>query len=54
LTIAMHEKMRNTLKGFYGVLKSSDEHLKFVFFTGIMNCLKITCTDYYFFCGDIV
>ena len=31
----LHVKMRNALKGFYGVLKSSDAHLKFVFLTGV-------------------
>ena len=31
----LREKMRNTLKGFYGVLKSADPHLKFVFLTGV-------------------
>jgi hypothetical protein len=28
-------KFRDTLKGFYGVLKSSDRHLQFVFLTGV-------------------
>jgi hypothetical protein len=31
----IHTKMRDELKGFYGVLKSSDEYLKFVFLTGV-------------------
>ncbi len=31
----LHIAMRNELKGFYGVLKSSDEHLRFVFLTGV-------------------
>ena len=31
----LHEDMRKTLKGFYGVLKSCDAHLKFVFLTGV-------------------
>jgi hypothetical protein len=31
----VHEKMRTELKGFYGVLKSYDEYLKFVFLTGV-------------------
>ena len=31
----LHIAMRNELKGFYGVLKSSDAHLKFVFLTGV-------------------
>ena len=29
------EDYRNTLKGFYGVLKSADRHLRFVFLTGV-------------------
>jgi hypothetical protein len=31
----IHENMRTELKGFYGILKSSDEFLKFVFLTGV-------------------
>jgi len=31
----LHVLIRNELKGFYGILKSSDEHLRFVFLTGI-------------------
>ena len=31
----LHVKIRDELKGFYGVLKSSDEHLRFVFLTGV-------------------
>jgi hypothetical protein len=31
----LHARMRDELKGFYGVLKSSDEYLKFVFLTGV-------------------
>jgi small nuclear ribonucleoprotein (snRNP)-like protein len=31
----IHVKMRDELKGFYGVLKSYDEYLKFVFLTGV-------------------
>jgi hypothetical protein len=31
----LHAKMRDELKGFYGVLKSYDEYLKFVFLTGV-------------------
>jgi hypothetical protein len=31
----IHVKMRNELKGFYGVLKSYDEFLTFVFLTGV-------------------
>jgi hypothetical protein len=32
---ALHVRMRDELKGFYGVLKSSDEYLRFVFLTGV-------------------
>lgn len=31
----LHIIMRNELKGFYGVLKTADEHLKFVLLTGV-------------------
>ncbi|MDR2542786.1 MAG: AAA family ATPase, partial [Treponema sp.] len=31
----LHVEMRSELKNFYGVLKSSDSHLKFVFLTGV-------------------
>ncbi|MCL2879174.1 MAG: ATP-binding protein [Treponema sp.] len=31
----LHIEMRNELKGFYGVLKSSDKDLQFVFLTGV-------------------
>ena len=31
----LHNAIRNELKGFYGVLKSSDEFLRFVFLTGV-------------------
>ena len=31
----LHAAIRNELKGFYGVLKSSDEYLRFVFLTGV-------------------
>jgi len=31
----LREKMQKAMKGFYGVLKSSDAHLKFVFITGV-------------------
>jgi hypothetical protein len=33
--IELHIAMRNELKSFYGVLKSSDEYLQFVFLTGV-------------------
>jgi len=31
----MHIQIRNELKGFYGILKASDEYLRFVFLTGV-------------------
>ena len=31
----LHIEMRNELRGFFGIVKSSDEHLRFVFLTGI-------------------
>jgi hypothetical protein len=31
----LHARMRDELKGFYGVLKSYDKYLKFVFLTGV-------------------
>jgi len=31
----LHTRMRDELKGFYGVLKSYDEYLQFVFLTGV-------------------
>ncbi|MDR0663594.1 MAG: ATP-binding protein [Spirochaetaceae bacterium] len=31
----IHETLKNELRGFYGVLKSSDEFLRFVFLTGV-------------------
>ncbi|GHV14211.1 ATPase AAA [Fibrobacterales bacterium] len=38
----IHEDIRSTLKSFYGVLKSSDEHLKFVFLTGVTKFSKVS------------
>ncbi|MDR1272951.1 MAG: ATP-binding protein, partial [Odoribacteraceae bacterium] len=37
-----NEKIRNVLKGFYGVLKSADAHLKFVFLTGVTKFSKVS------------
>jgi len=31
----LHARMKDELKGFYGVLKSYDEYLRFVFLTGV-------------------
>ncbi|GHV42017.1 ATPase AAA [Spirochaetia bacterium] len=38
----LHEKMRIALKGVYGVLKSSDAHLKFVLLTGVTKFSKVS------------
>jgi hypothetical protein len=38
----IHKKMRDALKGFYGVLKSADEHLRFVFLTGVTKFSKVS------------
>ncbi|GHV90770.1 ATPase AAA [Spirochaetia bacterium] len=38
----LHEKMRIALKGFYGVLKSADAHLKFVLLTGVTKFSKVS------------
>jgi hypothetical protein len=38
----LHIAMRNELKSFYGVLKSSDEYLKFVFLTGVTKFSHIS------------
>ncbi|GHU16228.1 ATPase AAA [Spirochaetia bacterium] len=38
----LHETIRSTLKGFYGVIKTSDEHLKFVFLTGVTKFSKVS------------
>jgi hypothetical protein len=37
-----HEKIRNALKAFYGVLKSSDAYLQLVFLTGITKFSQIS------------
>ncbi|GHU46601.1 ATPase AAA [Spirochaetia bacterium] len=37
-----HKKIRDTLKGFYGVLKSYDEYLKFVFLTGVTKFAHVS------------
>ena len=38
----LHIAIRNELKGFYGVLKSCDEYLKFVFLTGITKFSQVS------------
>ena len=38
----LNEEMREILKGFYGVLKAEDAHLKFVFLTGVTKFSKVS------------
>ncbi|GHV96300.1 ATPase AAA [Spirochaetia bacterium] len=38
----IHTKIRDTLKGFYGVLKSYDEYLQFVFLTGVTKFAHVS------------
>ncbi|GHU51357.1 hypothetical protein FACS1894200_11440 [Spirochaetia bacterium] len=38
----IHNKIRDELKGFYGVLKSYDEYLKFVFLTGVTKFAHVS------------
>ncbi|MCL2688454.1 MAG: ATP-binding protein [Chitinispirillia bacterium] len=38
----LHNDMRNALKGFYGVLKSSDSDLQFVFITGVTKFSRVS------------
>ena len=38
----IHEQLKNELKGFYGVLKSSDEYLRFVFITGVTKFARVS------------
>jgi len=38
----VHESLRNVLKGFYGVLKSSGEHLQFLFLTGVTKFSRVS------------
>ncbi|MDR1633171.1 MAG: ATP-binding protein, partial [Dysgonamonadaceae bacterium] len=38
----LNEKMRNTLKGFYGVLKGMDAYLRLVFLTGVTKFSKVS------------
>jgi hypothetical protein len=37
----IHDALKNELHGFYGALKSSDEHLRFVFITGVTNFSRV-------------
>jgi hypothetical protein len=38
----VNDDMRETLKGFYGVLKGADANLRFVFFTGVTKFSKVS------------
>ena len=38
----VNENIRDTLKGFYGVLKSADANLRFVFLTGVTKFSKVS------------
>jgi hypothetical protein len=38
----IHKEIRSTLKAFYGALKSSDEHLRFVFLTGVTKFSQVS------------
>ncbi|GHU75192.1 ATPase AAA [Spirochaetia bacterium] len=40
--LELHEEIRDALKGFYGVLKSADEHLRFVFLTGVTKFAHVS------------
>jgi hypothetical protein len=39
---AVNETMRDTLKGFYGILKSADAYLRFVMLTGVTKFSKVS------------
>jgi hypothetical protein len=39
---SIHDDMIKELKGFYGVLKSSDKHLRFVFLTGVTKFSQVS------------
>ena len=38
----LQNKFRNTLKAFYGVLKSSDRYVRFAFLTGVSKFSKVS------------
>ena len=40
--LKLNEKIREILKGFYGVLKAEDAQLKFVFLTGVTKFSKVS------------
>lgn len=40
--LVLEERNRATLKGFYGALKEGDDHLRFVFITGVTKFSKVS------------
>ncbi|MDR3013450.1 MAG: ATP-binding protein [Chitinispirillales bacterium] len=40
--VAINGKIRGALKNFYGILKSSDSHLRFLFLTGVTKFSKVS------------
>jgi len=38
----LNEKIRNLLKGFYGILKGNDKNLRFLFITGVTKFSKVS------------
>ncbi|MDR1814332.1 MAG: AAA family ATPase, partial [Tannerella sp.] len=40
--VALNDEMRTILKGFFGVLKAEDEHLRFVLLTGVTKFSKVS------------
>ena len=42
LNLDVNDKIRDILKGFYGVLKGADAHLRFVFLTGVTKFSKVS------------
>ncbi|MDR3302492.1 MAG: AAA family ATPase, partial [Spirochaetaceae bacterium] len=40
--VEMHKRVRTALKSFYGVLKSSDAYLQFVFLTGVTKFSQVS------------
>ncbi|MDR3198499.1 MAG: AAA family ATPase, partial [Planctomycetaceae bacterium] len=40
--VEVNESMRDILKGFYGILKSADAYLRFVFLTGVTKFSKVS------------
>ncbi|MDR1004864.1 MAG: ATP-binding protein [Prevotellaceae bacterium] len=49
----LHEAIRNELQGFYGVLKSADKYLRFLFLTGITKFSQVSIFSTLNQLGDI-